>query len=75
VTTAIKLELLSKTVSNVTLYILENNTLSYDLILGRDFLTDNNISFIYIPLSKELENKAIFSYFPAIFRNSNDKRC
>jgi len=35
---------------------LENNVLSYVLILGRDFLTDNNISFVYTPLSKELEN-------------------
>jgi len=49
--------LLPKAVSNVTLHILENSILSYDLILGRDFLTDNNISFIYTPLSKELENR------------------
>jgi len=49
VTTSIELELLPKTVSNVTLHILENSVLSYNLILGRDFLTDNNISFTYTP--------------------------
>jgi len=57
VTTAIELELLPKTVSNVTLHILENNVLSYDLILGRDFLTDNNISFTYTPLGEDLKNR------------------
>jgi len=67
VTTSVELELLPKTVSNVTLHILENNVLSYNLILGRDFLTNNNISFIYTPLSEELENRVqLFSdYFIA----------
>jgi len=67
VTTAIELELLPKAVSNVTLHILKNSTLSYDLILGRGFLTDNNISFIYTPLSKELENRVqLFSEIATI---------
>jgi len=67
VTTSVELELLPKAVSNVTLHILENSILSYDLILGRDFLPDNNISFIYTPLSEELENRVqLFSEIAAI---------
>jgi len=36
---------------------LENNVLSYNLILGRDFLTNNNISFTYTLLGENLENR------------------
>jgi len=39
------------------LHILESNVLSYDLILGRDFLTNNNISFTYTSLGEDLENR------------------
>jgi len=56
VTTSIEVELLPKTVSNITLHILENSVLAYNLIL-RDFFTNNNISFIYTPLGEELENR------------------
>jgi len=67
VTTAIELELLPKTISNVTLHILENNTLSYDLILGKDFLTDNNISFTYTSLGEDLINRVqLFSEIATI---------
>jgi len=57
VTTSIELELLPKIVSNVTFHILENNILSNNLILNRDFLIDNNISFTYASLSEDLENR------------------
>jgi len=67
VTTSVELALLPKTVSNVTLHILENSVLSYNLILGRDFLTNNNISSIYTPLSEELENRVqLFSEIATI---------
>jgi len=67
VTTAIELELLPKTISNVTLHILDNNVLSYDLILGRDFLTNNNIFFTYTPLGEDLENRVqLFSEIATI---------
>jgi len=65
--TSIELELLPETVSNVTFYILENNVLSYNLILGRDFLTDNNIFFTYTPLGEDLENRVkLFSEIATI---------
>jgi len=38
------------------LHILDNNILSYNLILGKDFLTDN-IFFTYTPLGEDLENR------------------
>jgi len=57
VTTSIELELLPKIVSNVTFHILENNILSYNLILDRNFLTNNNISFTYELLCEDLENR------------------
>jgi len=57
VTTSVELELLPKTVSNVTFHILEDNVLLYNLILGRDFLIDNNISFTYTPLREDLKNR------------------
>jgi len=67
VTTSIELELLSKIVSNVTFHILENNVLYYNLILGRDFLTDDNISFTYEPLCEDLENRVqLFSEIATI---------
>jgi len=67
VTTSVELELFPKTVSNVTLHILENSVLSYDLILGRDFLTNNNISFTYTPLGEDLENRVqLFSEIATI---------
>jgi len=53
--------MLPKIVSNVTFFILENNVLSYNLILGRDFLTHNNISFTYTPLGEN--RKTEFNYF------------
>jgi len=53
----LELELLPKMASNVTLHILENSILSYNLILGRDFLTNNNISFTYTPLGEDLKNR------------------
>jgi len=56
ITTFVELELFPKIVSNVTLHILENSILSYNLILGRDFLTDN-ISFTYTSLGGDLENR------------------
>jgi len=55
VTTSVELELLPKIVSNITFHILKNNILSYNLILGRDFLIDNNISFTYTPLGEDLD--------------------
>jgi len=58
--------LLPKIVSNVTLHILENSVLAYNLILDRDFLTDNNISFTYTSLEK-LENRVqLFSEIATI---------
>jgi len=40
-------------IANVIFHILKNNVLSYNLILGRDFLTDNT----YTPLGEDLENR------------------
>jgi len=66
VTTSVELKLLPKTVSNVTLHILKNSVFSYNLILDRDFLT-NNIFFIYTPLSEKLENRVqLFSEIATI---------
>lgn len=59
VSTTIELQVLPNFVSNIELHILEDDTCSLDLIIGRDFVKNNSITVLYNPSGENLENKIL----------------
>lgn len=57
ISTQISLQILPSFTASINLHILQDDSFSLDMIIGRDFIKDNSISVLYNPSGKELHNK------------------
>lgn len=57
ISTSIVLQVLPDFKANIDLHVLENDSFSLDLIIGRDFFKNNFISVLYNPSGENLQNK------------------